>query len=341
MLRIACSAGMQRSSSGSEPMQDRYTGDIGDFVKYGLLRAIRGRKRLGVACYLHPDDGPDGNGRHVDYLRSARWRRLDPELFDCLKRLVDAGDRSVGAVQAAGALGRAAFAAEPLDIGRLPVRDRERWRREWFARVRSRLSDCDLVFADPDNGLFPDDRFAPARKESEKRMPIYEANALAAGRTAVFYHHNSRFAGGHAKEIRWWMGQLHGCTCAFYWRRWSNRTFFIVNADDEVERRLKRFVQRWGDHGQLLRRECDRIGTRDRPVAAVDSSVPAPDSPSVPRCDTLEADPVIEAYKRDVDRTLLRQNLRRSLTERVENLIALQRLAEEARRARQARERDR
>ena len=48
---------------------------------------------------------------------------------------------------------------------------------------------------------------------------------------------------------------------------------------------------------------------------------------------TGEADPMVEAYKRDVDRTLLRQNLRRSVTERVENLIALQELAAEARRA--------
>ena len=44
-------------------------------------------------------------------------------------------------------------------------------------------------------------------------------------------------------------------------------------------------------------------------------------------------DPVVEAYKRDVDRTLLRQNLRRSVTDRVANLVALQRLAAEARRA--------
>ena len=51
-------------------------------------------------------------------------------------------------------------------------------------------------------------------------------------------------------------------------------------------------------------------------------------------------DPVVEAYKRDVDRTLLRQNLRRSVTERVENLIALQALAAEARRAGRVRERD-
>ena len=44
-------------------------------------------------------------------------------------------------------------------------------------------------------------------------------------------------------------------------------------------------------------------------------------------------DPVVEAYKRHIDRTLLRQNLRRTVMERVENLIALQRLAAEARRA--------
>ena len=56
------------------------------------------------------------------------------------------------------------------------------------------------------------------------------------------------------------------------------------------------------------------------------------------RSDEFPRDPVIEAYKRHVDRTLLRQNLRRSVTERVQNLIALQRLAAEARRAGRARE---
>jgi hypothetical protein len=47
----------------------------------------------------------------------------------------------------------------------------------------------------------------------------------------------------------------------------------------------------------------------------------------------LEPDPVIEAYKRDVDRTLLRENLRKSPEQRVRDLMRLQRLAEEARSA--------
>lgn len=55
-----------------------------------------------------------------------------------------------------------------------------------------------------------------------------------------------------------------------------------------------------------------------------------------PRAESLALapDPVIEAYKKDIDRTLLRENLRKSVEERVLALMALQRLAEEARRAR-------
>ena len=45
------------------------------------------------------------------------------------------------------------------------------------------------------------------------------------------------------------------------------------------------------------------------------------------------SDPVIDAYKKHVDRTLLRQNLKKTVEERLANLVALQRLAQEARRA--------
>ncbi|HXG94914.1 MAG TPA: hypothetical protein VNN73_21420 [Blastocatellia bacterium] len=47
----------------------------------------------------------------------------------------------------------------------------------------------------------------------------------------------------------------------------------------------------------------------------------------------FDPDPVIEAYKKDVDRALIRENLRLSVEERFERLIKLQRFAEELRRA--------
>jgi hypothetical protein len=49
----------------------------------------------------------------------------------------------------------------------------------------------------------------------------------------------------------------------------------------------------------------------------------------------LEPDPVIEAYKKDIDRTLLRENLKRSVEERLRDLMRLQGFADEWRRAAQ------
>jgi len=43
----------------------------------------------------------------------------------------------------------------------------------------------------------------------------------------------------------------------------------------------------------------------------------------------LQSDPVIEAYKKDVDRTIIRKNLRLSVEERLRQLMELQRLAHE------------
>lgn len=244
-------------------MQDRYAGDVGDFAKYGLLRALSKGKRLGIAWYLHPDAGPVGDGRHTDYLRRcSEFRHLDCQLFDAMNQLVSGRDRSVRSVEQSGILQDAVFAGDRLEIKAIKIRDRCCWRRQWFDRLKKALAECNMVFADPDNGLFPDPcsksshkGFRPTRQESAKRIPLSEAAALAEGRTAVIYHHNGRQRGRHKEEIRFWMSRLADCSYAYYWRRWSNRTFFVLNPDDEIECRLLRFAERWHRCGCLLPRE--------------------------------------------------------------------------------------
>ncbi len=49
--------------------------------------------------------------------------------------------------------------------------------------------------------------------------------------------------------------------------------------------------------------------------------------------DRLQPDPVIEAYKRDIDRSLLRQNLKLTVEERFLKLMELQQFAAELRQA--------
>ena len=116
-------------------MQDDYVGDIGDFAKYGLLRALTLGKRLGVAWYRNHTAGAPGDGRHREYLdRPDEFRALDSDLFDALKTT----DRSVEAVQRSGILENAVFAGDPLDIPRR-IKCRASWRRDWFTRVMERL----------------------------------------------------------------------------------------------------------------------------------------------------------------------------------------------------------
>ena len=230
-------------------------------------------------------------------------------------------------------LGDVVFASHRLDVTAIRPNHREHWREQWFEEVERQLCGCSLVFADPDNGLVGDEQFKPGRKESTKRIPLFEANALAEGRTAVIYHHNSRAKGGHLREIRRWMDEVRGCPLAWHWQRLSNRTFFIINPDREIKERLRDFVERWKKCGRLVH----RASQSPRSSSAASITLEATDFPTDRsirmQAAELAPDPVVEAYKRDIDRTLLRQNLRRSVEERVANLIALQRLALEARRA--------
>ncbi len=72
-------------------VKNQYAGTIGDYGKYGLLRALcrDGGLRLGMAWWMSEDDGSDSGGR-IGYLeqRDPALRDCDPELFDALARMV-------------------------------------------------------------------------------------------------------------------------------------------------------------------------------------------------------------------------------------------------------------
>ena len=233
-------------------MQDRYTGDIGDYVKYGILRALVNGQRLGVAWYLFPDEDHNADGRHVDYLQNSdHWRGHDAVLYDALKRIVAEDRRSVSDIELSGVLGSARFLGDILSTPELTPAQRPAWRARWFKNVHNALQGCDVVFADPDNGLCENEGFRPGRVKDWKRIPLREARALAEGRTAVIYHHNTRRAGGHEKEIAYWINLLGKGTLALRWRAYSSRTFFVVNPAPGMADKMKKFAHEWGPKAEL------------------------------------------------------------------------------------------
>ena len=66
-------------------MKDQYVGDINDYRKHALLRALQqGGLNVGVCWMLAPPDECT-DGRKLGYLTQPdRFRGYDPSLFDIL-----------------------------------------------------------------------------------------------------------------------------------------------------------------------------------------------------------------------------------------------------------------
>ena len=231
-------------------MQDKYAGDIGDYIKLGLLRALQPGRKLGIAWYHYPDEPARNDGKHIAYLDDpGRYQHYDPALYQQLRGVVASG-RSIAALHPT--LPDAVFSASALDVADIPHNQRRLWRQDWFAQTLKELRECDLVFADPDNGLVDDGDHRKGTKTFAKQIPLAEALRLAEGRTAVIYHHNTRRPGGHDAEVDFWLGQLPPGAMAVRARKFSCRSFFILNPDEVLRHRVEGFCAKWRGCGVSL-----------------------------------------------------------------------------------------
>ena len=58
-------------------MQNRYTGDIGDYSKLGLLRALQSAGfSIGLNWYLTPDETHNNDGGHTKYLTQEEFASI-------------------------------------------------------------------------------------------------------------------------------------------------------------------------------------------------------------------------------------------------------------------------
>lgn len=133
---------------GTEAVKNQYFGDINDYRKYGLLRALAGGGlKIGVHWMLTPDDG-GSDGRHLGYLdQPSSFRNCDPELHDTLRRLVrPGGRRDVDLVKQEGLIPGALY-----DSTTIPREQASR--AVVMGNALARFEACDVVFFDPDNGI--------------------------------------------------------------------------------------------------------------------------------------------------------------------------------------------
>lgn len=229
-------------------MQDRYAGDIGDYVKLALLRALSPGRRLGLAWFKTPDESHNKDGRHVGYLdRPDRCRELDPELFDHLSQVVSQGQRSIEML-------RPVLPADSVWHERRLADPRERG--GWWRSLVETLGAADLIFLDPDNGLAPVG-LTRGSKKSIKSIFWDEVSQLRRpGRALLLYHHQTRAKGGHQAEgvaiARRLLVEGAERVLVLRARPWSPRLFILIDGDHELENRARLFAGRWSAHVSIV-----------------------------------------------------------------------------------------
>ena len=172
-------------------MQNRYTGDIVDFGKLGLLRQLRlTGLSIGVNWYLTPDETHNGDGRHIAYLKNDAFRVCDEQLWSVLGQIVNTGKRQVSALECPDIL-QASYYSQVLDFSGINKAERQVLRWEWHNRAIQQLKDCDIVFVDPDNGLIvPSAEGTP--KSNKFVLPLELAEYYRVGASVIYYQHKAR-----------------------------------------------------------------------------------------------------------------------------------------------------
>ena len=249
-------------------MQNRYTGDIGDYSKLGLLRALQSAGfSIGLNWYLMPDETHNSDGRHVDYLHQDEYRACDPDVWLGPKAIVDGKHREVRYMQSSDIL-QATFFSDCLDFSDddgcgkrkcKPKAERAALRGDWFGRSLARLAGKDIVCVDPDNGLVVPSALGKP-KENKYVLPEEHASYYAQGSTIVYYQHKARYKDGHytkqqnALLRREDLSGASGLVLKF--EKVSQRYYmFVIQPQhrEMVEKSVKNMLSTpWGDHFRQL-----------------------------------------------------------------------------------------
>jgi len=248
-------------------MQDRYTGDIGDFGKYGLLRVLcpkdpdnYGPKiSLGVNWYFVPEElvlneRGKNDGIKRTYLQNTPknhklFRSCDPPLYDALKTIDDNGELYIQSIKKYNILPSCEFFYErPLS------HDRNK-RSVWAKNAYEKLHKCDVIFMDPDNGL--EVKSAKGKKRIKYILFSELDDFWKNGNSLIIYQH-SHF-GSSVKiqikekfaELKKHSAKLSGAFTLQY-HRGTSRFFIIIpnkkHKDILLNRAKYLLDSQWGQH---------------------------------------------------------------------------------------------
>jgi len=184
-------------------MQNKYVGDVGDFGKYGMIRALFSNSpyKLGVNWCLVEKEEKKNDGKHTTYLNidgnnpredlEKQFKPCDEELYRALQHLVSGQIRRVEAVEESQLLGRETIYFREEQDSRPPryARGDGFNRTLWHQHGLKALKKMDVVFFDPDNGM--EVKAFPKSSKKHIKYVYYDelADYYSRGQSLIVYQH--------------------------------------------------------------------------------------------------------------------------------------------------------
>ena len=188
-------------------MQNRYTGDIGDFGKFLLLKALFPEHRIGTVWYLYPDETHNNDGSHIVCdANPSLFRRcagIDPVMAESFNAIFRHPARHVGLFESAGLIPSGVYFSEPV-LGADPndPLHRPAWHADALRHIAAHS--CGVVCLDPDNGIEPRSKSKAAPSARGKYVTHDEIESffqIAEVRHCIIYQHPHRMK-NHAAQAR-------------------------------------------------------------------------------------------------------------------------------------------
>lgn len=238
-------------------MQDRYAGDIGDYGKFGLLMELQKQGfRIGVNWYKTETTASE-KSEDGKYAIPESMAFCDPTLAAKLTAVHSQNQhRSISALETENLIEGACYFNEYVS---------RQNRNEWHCRALNALSEANLVFLDPDNGMI-----VPSFKIGNPKIVKYVLykevrDYLNHGQSVLIYNHRCRIKESLYFEKLFQRFADKACISnsriqTITFPRFSVRDYLAISANEEHHLKIQTAFQNmlngpWGNHGAGLCRE--------------------------------------------------------------------------------------
>lgn len=238
-------------------MQDRYAGDIGDYGKIALLKALQKQGLfIGVNWYkalvLENEIKDNGSYKQKDgkYLIPEYLCQCDPELADTLLKISCSDDRSIELLEQSDLISGAIYYSEIITVAN---------RSEWHCNALKKLKKADIVFVDPDNGMLV--KSIGKGSVRSVKYTFYEEvrDYINQGQSVLIYNHRSRkpeenYFREICEKLECHTGIRRGDILTITFPKFSVRDYFAVPVSSEHSAKIRKAFSAmeqglWGDLG--------------------------------------------------------------------------------------------